>query len=118
MSRPRPSTALLVHNPAATAETRTQPNTGTGQIRRTTSGATEIISTTTSAGCSRMPSRDSAGMLVTRASKASSTSDTQRPAARAAGYPAGRSALMPIIVPGQASARRSRQAAAPIRTTA
>src|SRR5262249_56530703 len=100
-------------------------NTGMGQIRRTTSGATIRASTAIFPAPGGWwvafwyGGADAQATAVAQASRATNTSNTQRPAARLARYPAGLSILMLAIVPpGQASDRRSRHAAAPMRTAA
>ena len=121
MTSAAPAIRWLSHETAAIWVTRIQPNTGMGQIRRTTSGATIRASTTNAAtpGQWWAPPWYRLGNDSAAASTVTSTSNTQRRAGRFAGYSTGLRSLMLGIVPlAQASERRSRQAAAAMRTTA
>src|SRR5215468_4365006 len=105
MSRASPSTRRLSHHTAPMAAAHITANTGMGQIRRTTSGATIRASTTIfpapGGWCVALwyGDADAQPTAVAQASRVSRTSSTQRPAARIARYPAGPSILMLAIVP-------------------
>src|SRR6516165_3147808 len=107
MSRASPSTRRGSHNTAPMQAATITPNTEMGQIRRTTSGATIRASTAIFAAPSGLWAArwyesggdDAQSTAWPQASRASSTSSAQRPAARFARYPAGLSILMVAIVP-------------------
>src|SRR5215469_10409280 len=107
MSMASPSTSRLSHNTTPMAAAHITPNTGMGQIRRTTSGATISASTTIFpapgglwvARWYESGGADAQATAVAQATRATSTSNAQRPAARFARYPAGPSILMLAIVP-------------------
>src|SRR5215468_5169747 len=105
MSRASPSTRRLSHNTAPMAAATITPNTGMVQIRRTTSGATISASTTIFPApggwwvALGYGGDDAQTTAIAHASRVTSTSNTQRPAARFARYPAGLSILMLAIVP-------------------
>src|ERR1700733_9139720 len=78
----------------------TQPSTGTGQIRRTSSGAAERNNASASphgcsvAGALALAPWYASGSPASAAIRATSTSSTQRPAVRFAGCPAAPIGLM------------------------
>ena len=96
MSRATPLTAWgWSQSPAAASMASTPAYTGRGQIRRTSSGAAARASTAITAPCGWPLPRVCAGTADATASSVTSTSNTQRPAVRVAGYSTGLSILMP-----------------------
>ena len=89
----------LFHKAAGMPVARIQPNTWIGQIRRTASGATITASTMNAAGPRWCGSWTRVATVKAAAATVTSASNTQRPAARFARYPAGLSILMLAIVP-------------------